>query len=208
MIPARHFLVLLAMLLATGFLLRGELTRAVPLNRPFAEFPAAHAGWTMKGEDVFSAEVLRQLKASDYLARTYAGPDGQTVNLYVGYHNGGKEAGEIHSPKHCLPGSGWALVSSRSRQLPLEGGSLEVVQAVYQRGADKATFLYWYQVMDRAVTSEVGLKAAEVLNALLHGRKDAAFVRVVLAGHNEAVEARGADFIRDFLPLIREFLPR
>lgn len=210
MIPVRNFVLVMLLLLAGGAGLLTPAGKVVPMSRPFAQFPATVGGWRMTNEEVLTPEVLRLLRPTDYLVRSYVGPGGTPVSLYVGYHDGSRDSGEIHSPKHCLPGSGWDVQSSRILRVTVDGHELNIVHAVYQRGGRKTLFLYWYQVMDRAVTSEVGLKAAEVLNAMLHGRKDAAFVRIVLPNYEEGngVEEQGLAFLRTVYPLVMEFLPK
>jgi EpsI family protein len=182
----------------------------VPTNRPFAEFPQQVKSWQMSNRTEFSAEVLGVLKPTDYLYHQYKDSTGKTVSLYVGYHGGGKGGGEIHSPKHCLPGSGWYEVSTRSGVLKTPGGSVNLVRAVYQKGDSKELFLYWFQVRDRSISNEYYLKLAQIANSALYRRRDASFIRVSVPVDTdvEQATARGEQFIRDFEPLFREFLPR
>ena len=118
--------------------------------------------------------------------------------------------GEIHSPKHCLPGSGWFEVSSRRGELSTPGGTINLVRATFQKGDTKELFLYWFQVRDRTISDEFSLKAAEILNSALYRRRDASFIRVSVPVDTDIDQAvtRGEQFIRDFEPLFREFLPR
>jgi EpsI family protein len=164
----------------------------------------------MSSRSEFSANILSVLKPTDYLYRQYKDAGGNTLSLYVGYHGGGKDSGGIHSPKNCLPGGGWYEVSTRRRMLETPGGRINLVQAVYQKGESKDLFLYWFQVRDRSISDEYSLKLAEILNSVLYRRRDASFIRVsvpVEADLEQAV-ARGEQFIRDFEPLFREFLPK
>jgi len=182
----------------------------VPINRPFSEFPEQVRSWQMSKRNEFSDNVLSKLKATDYLFREYTDVDGKKVSLYIGYHGGGKEGGEIHSPKHCLPGGGWYEVSSHQKQLAIPGGTINLVRAVYQKGENREQFFYWFQVLDRSISDEYSLKLAEIVNSALHRRRDAAFIRVsvpVEADIDQAT-AKGEQFIRDFEPLFREYLPR
>lgn len=184
--------------------------RAVPTNKPFSEFPRQVAGWSMTDQYEFSANVLNVLKASDYVSRQYKGADGSTVNLYVGYHSGEKGGGGIHSPKHCLPGSGWYEVSTRRDTLSVPGGSLNIVRAVYQKDSNKELFLYWFQMMDKTISDEYSLKLAEIRHSILHQRRDQSFIRISVSfeGDEARATATAEAFIRDFDRVFREFLPR
>jgi EpsI family protein len=210
MISNVRFLTLYALLGVTAFYLLSHNDLAVPMNRPFSAFPTSIKGWRMVSEARFSENVLNILKPTDYLSRRYAAPDGRPVNLYLGYHGGGKGSGGIHSPKHCLPGSGWYEVSSGQTTIGLEGTHMKLVRAVYQKGDERELFLYWFQVRDDCLSDEYSLKFAEILNSLLHRRRDSTFVRVSVPFETDEKGAMevGCAFIRDARPVINEFLPK
>lgn len=203
-----NFLVVYLLLIATGLYLALHRDLGTPMKRPFRQFPGAVSRWQMTDEASLSAQIQETLKASDVLMRQYANEKGERVNLYIGYHDGGKESGEIHSPRNCLPGSGWFQVSSVQSRLPLYGG-LNLVRAVYQKGETKELFLYWFQVRGESMTQEYRLKVSEILNSALYRRRDAALVRVSVPFSGSETEAAAlADrFVSDFYPTIRSFLP-
>ena len=209
MIKTSRFYTVFILFLVVAVYLFSHADVAVPMNRSFSEFPRDHAGWRMVSESFMSSEVQRVLKATDYLSRQYVSPDGKTVSLYVGYHSGGKDSGGIHSPKHCLPGSGWFEMSSEGKALSTGSASIKLVKAVYQKGSDKQLFLYWFQVRDKFISNEYDLKLQEIINSAMHGRRDSAFIRVTVPFENDetVAAATGEGFVRDFLPLIRSFLP-
>ncbi len=209
MISRFRFLPVYALIVATWAFVQFHEPNRVPANPALSSFPVDHAGWRMVDSQEFDQAVLNKLRPTDYMQRTYAGPDGEVVSLYIGYHDG-VDSGAIHSPRNCLPGSGWTPVLSGTMGLDAAEGRPEVVRAVYGRDNDLLLFLYWYQVRGRVLASDYSLKLAEVSNALLHGRKDSAFVRVsVRAGEAvQAAESVALRFAGDFYPLIREALPR
>lgn len=203
-------MVVYALFAAAGLIITNHRDSNVPINRPFSEFPNQVKSWQLLNRDEFSANVLNVLKATEYLSSQYKGADGKAVSLYIGYHSGGKDSGGIHSPKHCLPGSGWHEVSTRRKELQTPGGTIHLVRAVYQKGDSSELFFYWFQVRDRSISDEYSLKMAEIVNSALYRRRDASFIRVsvpVEADIDQAV-AKGEQFIRDFEPLFREYLPR
>jgi exosortase D (VPLPA-CTERM-specific) len=199
------------LLLAVGALyLNLHQDLQVPMNKPLDQFPTVVSGWRMTQEYPMSADVQKVLLATDTLSRSYMAADGKTVDIYIGYHGGGKESGEIHSPKHCLPGSGWQEVSTKSRLLDVSGTKINLVQAVYQKGGSRELFLYWFQVQAKTISDEYSLKLAEITNSILNRRRDASFIRISLPyGADEpAAAATGERFIADFMPAIHEFLPK
>jgi EpsI family protein len=182
----------------------------VPINRPFNEFPVQVKSWKMSKRNEFSDSVLGVLKPTDYLSRHYVDAGGKEVSLYIGYHNGGRNSGGIHSPKHCLPGSGWYEVSTSRDVLELSGDTINIVRAVYQKGETREMFLYWFQVRGRSISNEYSLKIAELVNSALYRRRDESFIRISVPIDSDTVRSAvaGEQFIRDFGPLLRDYLPR
>jgi exosortase D (VPLPA-CTERM-specific) len=182
----------------------------VPMNKTFDQFPKVVSGWRMTQEYAMADNIQKVLMASDTLTRRYVSADGKTVDLYIGYHGGGKESGEIHSPKHCLPGSGWFEVSTKRRPLDVSGAKVNLVQAIYQKGDSRQLFLYWFQVQDKTISDEYSLKIAEITNSIFNRRRDASFIRVSVPfeADEQGTVTTGERFIKDFMPAVREFLPR
>ncbi|MDD2900548.1 MAG: EpsI family protein [Desulfuromonadaceae bacterium] len=205
-----RFIIVYVLFAAAGLVITFHRDINIPTTRPFSEFPEKVQSWQMLNRTEFSAEVLNVLRPTEYLFRQYKGAGGKSVNLYIGYHSGGKNSGGIHSPKHCLPGSGWYEVSAKRGTLAIPGGTLNLVRAVYQKGESKELFLYWYQVRDRSLSDDYALKMAEIINSALYRRRDASFIRISVTVDSDLDEAtaRGEQFIRDFEPTINEFLPR
>ncbi|MCD6332942.1 MAG: EpsI family protein, partial [Bacteroidales bacterium] len=153
--------------------------------------------------------TLAVLKPTDYLSRVYIDEEGNRVSFYLGYHGGGPESGPIHSPKHCLPGSGWQLFSTREKELSLGPEKISMVQAVYQNGDARELFLYWFQVRGVSITSEYVLKFTEIKNSILYSRRDSAFIRLSVSFKDDldAAVAVGERFIKDFYAEISAVLP-
>ena len=182
----------------------------VPINTPLDQFPQHAGDWTMTGQARFDERVLAVLLPTDYLSRSYTNSRGDKLSLYIGFHNGGPNSGPIHSPKQCLPGSGWNRLKEDVRQVKFKDNKIPYVSAIYQKDTDKQLFLYWFQVRDQILTNEYALKLAMVQNSMLSNRRDSSFIRLsVMAtdGEDQAIEI-GEQFIRAFFPAIREALPR
>jgi EpsI family protein len=205
-----RFVVVYLLLTAAALYLSLHTDLPVPVKRPFSEFPDQIGSWRMTSGSEFSADVLGVLKPTDYLYRQYRESGGRKVTFYIGYHGGGKDSGEIHSPRHCLPGSGWYEVSTQRRYLDVAGSRVNLVQSVYQKGMGKELFLYWFQVRDRTMNEEYSLKLAEIAGSLFYRRRDSSFIRISVPfeGDERAALKLGETFIRDFRPTILEFLPR
>lgn len=209
MIARSRFIAVALLIALTWLYLFFHTRQAIPVGRSLAEFPVSYHGWSMISQEHFGTDLLQVLKPSDYLARQYAAVDGRQVGLYIGYHNGSRDSGEIHSPKNCLPGSGWQKVTTTRTVLDGSPDAIHLTRAVYQKGDNKELFLYWFQVRNKSISDEYALKLSGITSAILYGRKDASFIRIsvpfVVDEHEAA--ATGISFIRDTYPLIRAFLP-
>lgn len=207
-ISFRYVIVYLLLGLTALFLYTHETT-AVPVNQPLAEIPTSIGNWRMVEEAYFNPEMLAVLQPTDYLYRVYKDPAGNRVTLYLGYHAGGPDSGPIHSPKHCLPASGWLEISESQQTIPLDQGQLPVVQAIYQNDDQKEMFFYYFQVKGRVLTNEYALKLAEVINSMLYNRRDSAFIRISVPFTEDQARAAqvGEQFAARIHPHIDMVLP-
>lgn len=180
----------------------------VPLKKAFADFPLNWKGW---GGKIYHFEdaILNKLRVKEYMLREYRKGTDRFI-LYVGYYGTQKEGAQIHSPKHCLPGSGWLKLSERKRSLNIDGvGKVSFVEAIYQKSEDKELFIYWYKMKNAYITNEYVLKLYMILNSLRYRRNDAAFIRFSAPVTKNAEDTTHSieDFMKDFLPLLKDFLP-
>ncbi len=209
MIARYRFILFNLLIVGTWLFLTLRSSQAVPVARPLVEFPVAFQQWRMISQERFDPDVMNVLKPTDYLSRRYEGANGKRVSLYIGYHDGGTQSGEIHSPRHCLPGAGWQQLSTTRTVLVQPEGSIHLARAVYQKGQSKELFIYWFQVRGESIADEYRLKLAGITGSLAHGRKDASFIRVSVPFEADEQEAAvtGTSFITDLYPLLREFIP-
>lgn len=207
-IPWLRYLAIYGLFLVTAAYMAAHREMPEPLPRPLAEFPVRVGAWRAVHQEQFSQELLAVLRPSDYLSRRYLGPDGKTVNLYIGYHDGAQGSGPIHSPKNCLPGSGWFEIASRPVEFDLDGERVRLTQAIYRQGERQELFVYWFMVRGRVLSTEVGLKLAEIANSVRHGQRGASFVRLNLGTQDDPAEAASIaeSFIKQAYPAIHFFL--
>ena len=204
-----RFFVIFVLLAGMGLYMSFHKDLEVPMGRSFEEFPASHAGWRMAGQSGLSTDVLQILKPSDYLSRRYVANDGTAVDMYLSFFNGGPDSGGIHSPKHCMPGSGWFEMSSQRTTLELGGETVKLVRAVYAMGEQRELIYYWFDMRGKTMSDEYSLKLAEIKGSMFHNRRDQSFIRISVQARDnvEAAQKQVEDFLRDFFPVIREYLP-
>jgi EpsI family protein len=187
-------------------------SEAVPRARPLSGFPTQLGNWTMVNEGVVEKEIRDVLRADDILNRTYAGPEGQAANLFVAYFKTQRAGQAPHSPKNCLPGSGWAPSSAKIVAIPVPGQPKPIQANLYvvSRGTEKSIVLYWYQSHERVIASEYMAKIFLVLDSIRYNRSDTALVRVVVPAGREGEKAAtqtATDFVQALFMPLREYLP-
>src|SRR5437660_1345981 len=151
----------------------------VPLRKPLAEFPETVGDWKMASSGRLSEEVSGILKADDYLLRQYRkGSNDQVVDMFVAYYKTQAAGESMHSPKNCLPGSGWSPVLNDRVVLKNDerGQPIEVNRYVIENGGERALVLYWYQENGRIIASEYWGKFYLVWDAMKTRRRDGAIV--------------------------------
>jgi len=211
-ITSWRFYVCCILLVMTGIYINYYLdVEAVPLKRPLAEFPAELGHWTTIKDHFFDEETLNTLRVDDYLFRSYGYKD-LSILLYIGYYRTQREGAQIHSPKHCLPGSGWFQLDERIRSIQFgDIAPKELVEAVYQKDTYKTVFLYWYSIQGKNITNEYMLKLGMIYNSIMHNRSDAAFIRVSIPAPNDNLNETinyAEDFLAKAIPVIESFLPQ
>lgn len=186
---------------------------AVPLTRPLANFPLQLGSWSMAQEGVVEKEVMDVLKADDVLTRTYYDSDGRrAANLFIAFFKSQRTGQMPHSPKNCLPGSGWVPSESDTVavDVPGLGHPVHVNRYVVSKGDDRSVVLYWYQSRDRVIASEYRARMYMIADAIRYNRTDTALVRVVVpvVGSEAGAATRTAeDFVRAFFMPLKQYLP-
>jgi EpsI family protein len=177
-------------------------------QRPLREFPSA-IGFSHGEDRPFEKQVVQAIGADDYINRVYVGST-PAIELYIGYYKDQRSGDRIHSPKNCLPGSGWEPVHSTSVQIGLAKGVPVLVNGyLVAQGSRRDMVLYWYQSHGRIIASEYRAKFWLVADGLKRRSTDGAMIRIwTTAADGEAIaQARAVDFARRVYPQVAEFLP-
>jgi EpsI family protein len=207
-IPAR--VVTLLLLLNATLLYSSLRPEFVPVSRPLAEVPKRLGSWSMLEEGVVEPEIQEVLKADDLLNRIY-GNGGSVASLFVAGFKTQRNGKTPHSPKNCLPGSGWTPLNSSEMTIDVgRARPLTVNRYVVTSGERRQLVLYWYQSRDRSVASEYKAKFWVMVDAIRLNRTDTALIRVVvpIVNNNEnAAEKSAVEFVQASFGAVLEHLP-
>jgi EpsI family protein len=189
---------------------RGE---KVPAILPLATFPPSLGAWRMVKDIPVEKEVQDVLRADDTLNRIYFSPGRGESYLWIAYFKSTRYGQSPHSPKNCLPGSGWEPVPGASglldARVPDWSKPITINRYVVQHGDERSVSLYWYQSHGRVIAEELSAKFWLVADSIRYRRSDSALVRVsvpVTQGVDQAVES-GVDMIQALFPALLKQIP-
>jgi len=210
-----RFLCAALLIAGTAIFLRARTHGEVfPPRLALENFPHQIGDWT--GTDVtIDQDTLRVLGPGDFLLRVYA--DSQRslpyIDLFIAYFPSQSTNDTMHSPKNCLPGSGWAPIESTRMMVNVPGHvPFPVNRYIIAKGDDRQVVLYWYWAHDRGVASEYWAKYYLVSDSIRMNRSDGSLVRVttpLLDGETlAAAQQRLMPFVSQIVPKLNAYIPR
>jgi EpsI family protein len=187
----------------------GELI--VP-REPLRDLPYRLGNGAWNGEErPLQQRIVQSVQVSDYTNRVYfENSKGPPIQLYIGYYASQRTGDTIHSPKNCLPGSGWDPIRSGYATIAVPGGHEIVVnEYVIQHDQDKELVFYWYHGRGRVIASEYMGKFWMVVDAISRNRTDGALVRLItpINGDESQARARLVSFTQVLFPDLDELIP-
>ncbi len=184
----------------------------IPAMASLSGFPTTIGRWTTVREFPIEKEVQDVLKADDTVNRLYADPQREVVSFFLAYFKTQRYGQAPHSPKNCLPGSGWQPLDDRKVPIEVPGRETPIVvnQYVISRGDQQSVVLYWYQSHSRVIAGEFAAKFWLVADAIRTRRSDTALVRIIVpvAKDVEAARITATEFARAVYPAVARQLPQ
>jgi exosortase D (VPLPA-CTERM-specific) len=187
----------------------GQRPQVVLERKSFDEFPMELGDWQGSRSQI-DKEALDLLKLDDYLMANYV-KDDVRANFYVAYYEVQETGGAAHSPKTCLPGGGWRILSHT--EIPLPGTPLKanVNRFVIGMADQKQVVYYWFQQRGKTIASEYSVKWHMLKDSISHNRTDGALVRLtILLKPNEDVEEADKkllSFAQQVVPVLQDYIP-
>jgi len=186
-------------------------SRVEPDRAPdFSLIPYQLGEWV--GEERRFADFTYDILQADTTTyRVYQDPEGREMLLFIAYFSSQKYGGQIHSPRHCLPGGGWTIQSRTDRTLKGPGATPEIPANLMKITLDNYTEYMWYWFVTRRGVnpSEYGLKLDLVLNSLALRSTDAVFVRFNMITEDDPAETEkiGEAFAAELMRYLDAALP-
>jgi len=188
--------------------LAGSVNAPVVASTQTLTVPYAFDSWRGSDAAPIDDDTARILAADAYLTRDYSAGTGAPVGLYLAFYGAQRPGASIHSPLHCLPGTGWEPLDVGTIDVASSGGTASRVRRMMiRKNSDSAVVLYWYAVHGRTIANEFASKWWLLHDALTLRRSDATLVRILVPveGDTPAADRRAAAFARDLLPFVSQF---
>lgn len=204
----------LAVLAAGVTLFLPDRVEHIPARAQLVRFPQVIDGW--HGSQAPLEQVyLDALKLDDYIMADYhTGEASLPVNLYVAWYDSQRKGASAHSPRSCLPGGGWEIVSLQQRELSgvkFHGAPLRVNRVLIELGSRHQIVYYWFQQRGRIITNEYLVKWYIFLDSLTRNRTDGALVRLTIpygaSVTEQEAEAQLQTFAATAVPALSAYVP-
>jgi EpsI family protein len=212
-LKSRRAILLTALLLSEAiFYFAYPKQEVVLLPTPLRELPAQLGSWSMVLESKVEPEVQNVLLADDTLERVYMdAASGGSASLFIAFFKTQKTGVAPHSPKVCLPGSGWQPSRSDFIRLQVPGRTEPIVvnHSIIEKGEERSVVLYWYQTHNNVIADEYRAKVNTVFDSLRYNRSDTSIVRIVVPERPGLdADAEAVSMARNAFGPIRALLPQ
>jgi EpsI family protein len=216
----RRYLPAAVLLMGTAFIWNARSQDAVPIAAPLTSVLANMPGYRIQ-EQHLTDEERRVAGMTDYVARVYWRDTVAAFTTFVSYYERQTQGKTIHSPRNCLPGAGWEILTAGEQQVTVDGVPHTLNRYVLKKGAATSVVFYWYQGRGRIVANEYTVKLNLLKDAALAGHTEEALVRVVVpivppASPSDTAQARaladattlGADIAGRLTREVSRVMPR
>jgi len=196
--------------------LQASASRLLRVDEEKIGIPGLHAipwelgPWKTSAEGSLGPDVTAYLKPNEYILRDYVNrQNGDTIDLFVAYFKSLQNNYGPHSPKVCLPGSGWLVSSSKEVNIPVPGRvePIPVNEFSMEQTNEHIVVLYWYQNARDVWAEEYHAKLRLLPDLIRYRRSDVSLVRVIAAyqGNTPDPEVRDCvKFTQRIFPLLAE----
>jgi len=164
-------------------------------------------GMEMRFED----SVYAALNADANVFRNYVNPDGQSINLYIGYYGTAKGGRAEHVPQYCYTGQGWSIEKWDLVSFDWSGpGKVRVNRMIVKKETARQLVYFWYQSEGTVMATGWEQNWYKITRRISLTRNDGSLVRISLSlrpGKEVEAEERARQFAQMVMPLLSRFWP-
>lgn len=175
--------------------------------------PTRLTGWVLAEEQSLEPNIEAYLRPDDYIVRQYISDSrSSSINLFVAYFKSLQNSYGPHSPRVCLPGSGWMTRSWKIVNIEMPGRRerIPVNEYLLEKDGSSILVLYWYQNRHRIWAEEFQAKIHLLPDLIRYRRSDVSLVRLVMPVAEPSaltgVLKQSIEFSRELYPFLKERL--
>jgi EpsI family protein len=193
-LPSRRYGILAACCLI--LVLQASASRLLKIDEASIGIPGLHnlpwriGTWQTFSEGSIGDEVAAYLKPDEYILRDYVDQRNSTVtSLFVAYFKSLQNTYGPHSPRICLPGSGWLVKTEAIKMVPVPGRpqGIPVNEFLMEKADSRILVFYWYQNDRDTWAQEFHAKLRLLPDLIRYRRSDVSLVRLVTTLRGQAV---------------------
>lgn len=213
-IPISRSIVIFLLCIGTFFIIQNTSgVQPTPILKSLSHFPKKIGDYRFVASRTSSQGIVDLLGVDDYINYQYISTNGILIDFYLAYYESVQVGSTYHSPKNCLPGSGWGISSVGTAHITSQDNTrvnVPVTEMTLRNQNYSQIILYWYQNRGRTISNEYWEKIYLVLDALFRGRRDGSFVRIIVnvpEGKVEEVQHEIRRFAGLVLSELSDFIP-
>jgi EpsI family protein len=186
-VRVRNFLLLILMLLASGFALALRPAYKVAERESSTNLetmiPRKFGDWSEEQQKVVQVVDPQQKELIDKIytqtvSRTYVNSDGYRIMLALAYGKDQRDAMQVHYPEVCYPAQGFSLQDKQKGTLTTAHGTIPVTRILTNLGQRNEPVTYWTTVGDQVVQTGIQKKLAEMSYGLNGEIPDGMLIRI------------------------------
>lgn len=205
------FVPIVVLTVGCALLWNAHAQKAIPIVGPLSSVLTDVSGLAFVDQRL-SENEQRIAGMTDYVARAYRRDSVVAFTTFISYYDRQTKGKTIHSPRNCLPGAGWEIVSGSALDVRANGTVSRINRYVLQNGGSTAVAYYWYQGRGRVTASEYQVKWNLLRDAVLHGRTEEALVRLVIplraASGLDAADEQARNIAARMMTDVSRIMPR
>jgi EpsI family protein len=189
------FLSVVILTFLSGFAIR-HYQPETSTGASIGDFPLQKDGWSGQKDNLIPA-IVAMLNPTEIFSATYTDAVGNKVHLFFDYFAQRNARGGPHSPRNCLPGSGWTIRGVEKREIILKGRSITIGRFDLRMGESKRVMDFWYITRYGETANDYTFKIYTLISSLTFKPNDIAFIRIMGVGDEAGLSALD-DFEKSF----------
>lgn len=154
----------------------------------FDSFPMQLGDWQGTRRDV-PDYVIALLNPEDILSVDYINRDGVRVGFLLDFFSSDATTGGPHSPRNCLPGSGWTISDITVHSIIADSRIIRAGRFDLRFRDDRQVMDFWYITHFGITANDYKFKLYQLLGAFTFKPRDVAFVRFTAANDEKSLTA-------------------